>query len=128
MWLGKLKVTSKVDVSWLIDIDINSSISSIESLADLVIGIYFFDKSLYKKFMLINEVFIGRLFQQATQTIWLEHKPDNPIAHYIIPEPYLGEDGYSGSNLNEFSVIRIKLLRKLFPDKERFGAKGYGHN
>lgn len=127
LWLGKLKVTSKVDVSWLIDIDINSSISSIESLADLVIGIYFFDKSLYKKFMLINEVFIGRLFQQATQTIWLEHKPDNPIAHYIIPEPYLGEDGYSGSNLNEFSVIRIKLLRKLFPDKERFGAKGYGH-
>ncbi|KAA1152094.1 hypothetical protein [Pseudoalteromonas fuliginea] len=127
LWLGKLKINPDVEVTWLIDIDIENSFASIESLADLVIGIYYFDKSLYQKFILKNEVIIERLFQESTQTIWLEKKPDNPIAHYIIPEQSLNDEGHLGSTLNEFSVLRATLLRKLFPDKERFGARGYGH-
>ncbi|MCU8094287.1 hypothetical protein L5M18_22570 [Shewanella sp. SM20] len=127
LWLGKLKVNSEVEVTWLIDIDIDNSFTCIESLADLVIGIYYFDKVLYQKFMMKNEVIIGRLFQESTKTIWLEQKTDNPISHYIIPEQYINDDGHSGNSLNKYSVLRAKLLRKLFPYKEKFGAKGYGH-
>ena len=127
LWLGKLEINSEVDVSWLMNLDINKPFTSIEPLADLVVGLYFFDHSLYQKFMLKNQVLIEKIFQKSTQTVWLEQKFNNPIAHYIIPEQYLSDDGETGSTLNEFSALRATLLRKLFPDKEKFGAKGYGH-
>ena len=127
LWMGRLKVNNELDLSWIMELDVDAAFDDIAPLADLSIGLYYFSKKLYQSFIEKNKQQIEAIFQKSTQTLMLEHQANNPIAHYIIPDYHLSSDNYDGSYLNGLSVTRATLLRKLFPENERYGAKGYGH-
>ncbi len=59
----------------------------------------------------------------------VHYRPENPVAHYIVPMDLNDEsknDSFSKS-LNDQTGYRAEILRKLFPDMEKFGGIGYGH-
>ncbi|WP_404409867.1 hypothetical protein LG272_04880 [Pseudidiomarina marina] len=127
LWMGRLGVTNKVDLSWLQNLDIETAFKDIEPLADLTIGIFYFSPDLYHSFIDKNKLAVVTLFQKTTQTVWFDHQPKNPIAHYIIPKDHLNSANYTGSDLNKMSCNKATILKKLFPDQEKYGTQGYGH-
>ncbi len=125
IWLSHLKINVSLNLSWVINLDVKKCFSTIEPLAALTLGLYLFKTDLYLQFIEKNRCVIEELFQYSTDTLWLEHLPDNPIAHYIISNDHIENSEHS--SFNDLSVRRAKLLRILFPNNEKFGAKGYGH-
>lgn len=127
LWTGKLGVTNNIDVSWLLKINIDSEFEDIVPLSDLTLGLFYFSYDLYLSFMSKNNQNVISLFQRKTNTIWLEQRQGNPTAHYIIPDIHLELYKYAGSYLNAESVAKTQILRNLYPDQEKYGANGYGH-
>ncbi|MFK5892010.1 MAG: hypothetical protein QM504_02185 [Pseudomonadota bacterium] len=127
-WIGWLKLPARYDTQWLLEKQTVAKISTISSLSQLTLSLYHYDKYLYHKFIKNNELAIKHLFQIQTNTLWLEIKPDNPIAHYIVPINLNNEDETISTSLNKQVVFRAEILRKLFPEAKKFGAKGYGHH
>jgi hypothetical protein len=128
-WLGWLKITEKYDAKWLLKNDVISEISTIACLSELTLSLYHYDKKIYNDFIHSNKLEIENLFQKQTNTLWLEQEPENPIAHYIVPMESADKNSDSSfsARLNEQTVCRVKILRNLFPEAEKFGGKGYGH-
>lgn len=129
-WLGWLKITESYDAKWLLKSDVVSKISTITCLSELTLALYHYDKQIYTDFIQSNKLEIEQLFQKQTNTLWLEHKPENPIAHYIVPMEWADESDKKNlsARLNEQTVYRVEILRKLFPESEKFGGIGYGHH
>ncbi|MDN4503823.1 hypothetical protein QX776_15535 [Alteromonadaceae bacterium BrNp21-10] len=127
LWMGRLGVTNQLDVSWLLNLDIETAFEDITPLANLTIGLFYFSPDLYHSFINKNKLVVVTLFQKSTQTVWFDHQPNNPIAHYIIPNDYLDSANYTGSDLNKMSCNKATILKKLFPDQEKYGTQGYGH-
>ncbi len=124
-WMGWLRINSKYDISWVLQENIFSKIESIDVLSEFTLAMYYYDNNTYQKFISKNKVEIELLFQLKTNTLWLEYKQNNPIAHYIVTNHR--ENNSFSESLNEKTVYCAETLRKLFPDHEYFGAKGYGH-
>ncbi|WP_350430999.1 hypothetical protein ABIS04_10225 [Shewanella sp. H8] len=126
LWIDRLDIANELDLSWLLKIDIESTFEDIVPLADLTIGLFSFSYDLYQSFINNNNQKIISIFQTSTQTIWLEQQ-NNPTIHYIIPAVGTDSDKYTGTYINKMSGTRATILRKLFPDKEKYGTQGYGH-
>lgn len=127
LWMGRLGIANKLDVSWLLNVDINTVFEDIEPLADLTIGLFHYFPDLYRSFIEKNKLEIVTLFQKSTQTVWLDNQHNNPTAHYIIPNYYLDSANSATPDLNKMSCNKAIILRKLFPDQEKYGTQGYGH-
>lgn len=127
LWMGRFDIANELNLNWLLSIDIEKTFEDILPLSDLTIGLFYFSPSLYLSFININKQKITSLFQKSTKTIWLEEKQNNPTAHYIIPDAKLNSDQHTDLPLHEMSGARATILRKLFPDKEKYGTQGYGH-
>lgn len=127
LWMGRFGITNELDLSWLLKIDIEATFEDIVPLSDLTVGLFYFSHDLYLAFINKNKQEITSLFQKSTKTIWLEQRQENPTTHYLIPDIHIDSCKYTGAYLNEQSVIRVEILRKLFPDQESYGAQGYGH-
>ncbi|MFC3034100.1 hypothetical protein ACFOEE_16465 [Pseudoalteromonas fenneropenaei] len=127
LWMGRLHVINELELTWLLKIDIKNTFEDILPLSDLTIGLFYFSPSLYASFINKNKQEITSLFQKSTKTIWLEEKDNNPTAHYIISDINLSPEQSCSLPLNELSVARATTLRKLFPDQEKYGTQGYGH-
>lgn len=129
-WLGWLKIIESYDVAWLLKNDVVSEISTIACLSELTLALYHYDKKIYNSFIYSNKSEIEKLFQRQTNTLWLEQKPENPIAHYIVPMESTDDSAKQNfsTRLNEQTVYRAEILRKLFPEAEKFGGIGYGHH
>ncbi len=127
LWMGRLGIAKELDLSWLLTVNIEVKFKDISPLADLTVGLYSFSPDFYLSFIGKHKNEIISIFQKSTKTIWLEQQEGNQRAHYIIPDIHLDSDNLRGTYLNEMSVARATILRKLFPDQERFGAQGYGH-
>jgi len=129
-WLGWLKIPANYDTTWLPKSNAVEEISSITCLSELTLALYYYDKPTYNDFIQSNKTEIEKIFQKQTNTLWLEQKQDNPIAHYIVPKESADETDKQtfSARLNEQTGYRAEILRNLFPDAEKFGGKGYGHH
>lgn len=129
-WLGWLKISENYDATWLLKSNAVKEIPTITCLSELTLALYYYDKRIYDDVIRSNKTEIETLFQKQTDTLWLEYKLENPIAHYIVPMESTDEDNKQSfsERLNEQTVYRAEILRKLFPDAEKFGGKGYGHH
>ena len=115
--------------SWVLEKGTIEGIPNIYCLSGFTLALYFYDGQLYNDFIKINQAEIETIFQRQTNTIWLEQKENNPVAHYIVPN-YLTDktnDGTTIESLNNETVFRAEILRNLYPNMQKFGGKGYGH-
>ena len=129
-WVGWLNIPANYDATWLPKSNAVAEISTIACLSELTLALFHFDKRIYNDFVSINKSEIEKLFQKQTNTLWLEQKPGNPIAHYIVPMESTDESDKQTftERLNEQTVYRAEILRNLFPEAEKFGGIGYGHH
>jgi hypothetical protein len=125
IWVNYLKLNDLISLDFGSNFELHHHFSFIEPLAEFTQGLYCYSPAVYSDFMARNQDSIIELFQRRTDTLYIEFKEQNPVAHYIVPFDITGES--IGEEWNELSVSRAKLLAMLFPENEKFGAVGYGH-
>lgn len=105
----------------------------IEILADLIHVLHF---ALGEKFDSVFQDYRARVesrFMRETNTFSFEDDGTIVRAHFISDAAYTinqkedtGED-FGSSITHEETMYRVDLLRKLFPDRRKYGGQGYGH-
>jgi len=132
-WSNHLKI-EKVTKSILGQLDFGKALSdlTIDSFGDLVYSSHYAlgDKFVEEYQKCRTEV--ESRFKAATRTFYLEDDGSTIRSHFI-PDFVLEHDGENEvPRAQQFlphaeAMSRIDLMRKLFPDRERFGSQGYGH-
>jgi DNA polymerase III delta prime subunit len=135
-WKGRLQATSPM-LGWLERIDVSRTIDDLplEILADLLLGLFYANESVYRSFLEINYNNLIRKFRRETQTFAWEDRDQNIRAHYAINIVRADRSLSKVSQKNAFtpkyylnaSMERLDILRKIFPDRAVFGSNGYGH-
>lgn len=135
-WVGKLQIPLPIS-NWLLSVDLNATVETLalEILADVAVGLFYANEAAYRSWLDTNYTRLIRRFRQKTQTVAWEDDGQNLRAHFII-ELFKPNTSLSGDQANqkdiqrEFlnaSIERLELLRRFFPDRERYGSQGYGH-
>jgi hypothetical protein len=132
-WAAKVEEKIPVDQE-VIDLFIKS-ISTIRTTiaADFIVGLYYFNKKFFDQVTMHRDEIIHQ-FKKETYTLKFEETKDSVSIYYLVPLQVI--EGYDSivadksqeASLNDESVFRIKVLRKIYPDKREFIAKGFGQN
>jgi hypothetical protein len=135
-WVGRLGVCWPV-VEWLSDfkLDYTIDVLPIEIVADLVCGLAYGFGEGFEIWLEANRSKLITRFRQDTQTVVLEDDGRKLTAHFIV-EYVQSNNTQSESeqaidttkdSLHDEALQRIRLLRRLFPDREIYACQGYGH-
>ena len=133
-WLGYLNINWPFG-DWLSGIDFDNAINelSLEILADVSLGLSSGYSEQSSSWLETNRARLVNRFCQETQTVVLEDDGRELIAHFIfdierVDELQSESKQYQTTNLfHSAAMQRVELLRKLFPDREIYGCRGYGH-
>lgn len=135
-WVGWLKVSWPL-CEWLAEMPFELAVDTlpIETLGDVLLGLSEGLGAFFPSWMAIYRSRIAARFRQATQTIVLEDDGQKVAAHFIVEiEPTSGGQSVlearvraAEDRFHEEAVMRIGLLRRLFPDRELYACQGYGH-
>lgn len=135
-WIGQLNITLPVS-KWLEQVDLNAAVEflPLETLADLSVGIFYSSPEVYDSWMNINRTVILARFREETQSLAWENDGKNLRTHFFIKLFQAEEDipvtqNKPGSGKDKFfraAMIRLRLLRRLFPNYRCYGSRGYGH-
>jgi len=136
-WSGQLKVTP---VWSIVDVEkIPIEQLPLEASAQICQGLFKARPEMYEELLQTRRDNLKRKFQERTGTFRLEDANDL-FAHFIVPWEYLHgsetptkvtrdselEEKGIDAILNDEAVHRARLLRLLFPGKDRYCTQGYG--
>lgn len=105
----------------------------IDILADLIYALHI---ALGEEFDSVFQEFRSRVelrFKRETNTFSLEDDGATVRANFIPDSAYAlsqeehGSEDTASSTLHEETSYRIDLLRKLLPNRQKYGSQGYGH-
>lgn len=125
-WSYRFKLTEKV-VTWLSN-DVLSLANANLLLADfskLVLGYYLLSKNLYLDWMANNRNIIEQRLAEEYGVVALEEKDDTIRLHYLTYPENSSDD--VKLSIHDRTMERVEILRQLFPNYEKFGSQGYGH-
>lgn len=104
-----------------------------EGCADFMVGLFHFNLNFFNKVVEHRDDIIHK-FKEETYTLRLKENEESVSINYLVPWSILNEYNSvvpcnnGNIDLNEESMYRIGILRKIFPDKKEFIAQGYGQN
>jgi hypothetical protein len=135
-WIGRLQVNVPI-VDWLngINLDNATEALNLNILADIALGLFYAEKTIYQSWLDRNYDRLIHRFRQETQTLMWENDGQSLRVHFAIelfkPDRPLPEaqsfNQYAERGFVDASTERLTLCRKFFPNYERYGSKGYGH-
>ena len=135
-WVGRLQLSLPIS-NWLALVDLNATVETLplEILAEVTLGLFYSSEETYRSWLNTNYNTLLNRFRQETQTVALEDDGPNIWTHFVIkvfkPDVSLSEAPSDQRDIQrEFlsaSMERLQLLRRFFPDRERYGSNGYGH-
>lgn len=135
-WVGRLQLSLPIS-NWLALVDLNAIVEALplEILADVALGLFYSSEETYRSWLNTNYNALLNRFRQETQTVAWEDDGQNVRTHFVIevfkPDVSLSEAPSDQRDIQrEFlnaSMERLRLLRRFFPNRERYGSKGYGH-
>ena len=105
----------------------------IDSLADLIYALYIALGEEFDSVFLENRARVELRFKSETNTFSLEDDGATVRANFIPDSAYAlsqeehGNEDTESSTLHEESRYRVDLLRKLLPNRQKYGSQGYGH-
>ncbi len=135
-WIGRFGLPWPL-AEWLADTAFEVAIDTlpIELLADVTLGTWFGCPEYFTAWIANNRSRIITRFRKATRTVAVEDDGQKVTAHFLVElEP--SDDSATAiderihaakDRLHEEAVVRIELMRKLFPDREYYACQGYGH-
>jgi len=133
-WLGHSHLDSPI-IPWLTDLDLNKpmDILPLNYLSDVFLGLSFACGEHFYSWLNKNRAAILDRFRQETQTVAIEDDGQTIRAHFFINMEHVKDDIANNQPSNDTnwvhdeSMRRVKLLRKLIPDRQVYGCRGYGH-
>ncbi|MEA5467534.1 hypothetical protein [Spirulina sp. 06S082] len=135
-WIGRLQIRLPIS-DWLNNVSLDDAIEelNLEILADIALGIFYADETIYQSWLDQNYDRLIHRFRQETQTLMWEDDGQNLRVHFAIelckqdrPLPEVQSfEKYAKRGFVDASTERLTLCRKFFPNYERYGSKGYGH-
>ncbi len=135
-WVGRLQIPLPIS-DWLVSVDFDASVETLplEILADVAVGLFYGNEAAYRSWLNTNYATLLGRFRQETRTVAWEDDGQNLRAHFVVelfkPNASLSETQTNQKDIQrEFfnaSMERLGLLRRFFPDRERYGNRGYGH-
>lgn len=135
-WLGRLEVDYPA-ADWLSHINFDNTIDVLpmDVLANVALGLFYGYEEGYRSWLDRNYVRLLGRFRQETQTAVWEDDGQNIRSHFLIKllppgaslsEPQPNKNATQRPFIDE-AMERLWLLRRMLPDRERYGCKGYGH-
>lgn len=132
-WAARAKKLVPVDQG-ILDLFLKEKSSlTIDFIANFIIGIYNYNEDYFKQIVQVRDEIIKK-YKEETYILRFEEAEDSIKIHYLLPlkisEDYdsIVSKDYKTADLNDESVFRINILRKIFPDKKVFMTEGYGQN
>lgn len=135
-WMGYLQINAPIGSS-LNNINFEEATANLplEYVGDLILGLSYGWRQFDTWFSATREQIIER-FQSETNTVAIEDNGEIIRAHFIIDLGLYEVQGESDdievqepdrNRLHSEAMRRVRLLRKLIPDRQRYGCQGYGH-
>ena len=133
-WAGHLEVRDLI-LTMCAEIDLDGLIEElpIDTLADLI---YALSIALGNGFDSVFQECRTRVelrFKRETNTFFLEDDGGTVRSHFIPSLAFVTDQEVSNSEdtgasiIHEDTMYRVDLMRKLFPDRQKYGSQGYGH-
>jgi hypothetical protein len=111
--------------------------ASIQTLSDLVLAYVGFDGSLATAWLDGARPHLVARFRHDLDTIQFTDDGELVTAHFLVGMDgpgFISEEDLDGQPAalptltpHEQTLLRLQILRGLFPDRERFATQGYGH-
>jgi hypothetical protein len=132
-WAGYLYVDFPVS-SGLTEADLEKAVDTLplHYLGDVMFGLSFAWRDRFYDWLDKNRTRILNHFREETQTVVIEDDGETIRAHFVVDFELLAGDGVNGqtahdNRLHDEALQRVEILRKLLPDREKYGCQGYGH-
>lgn len=135
-WLGHLNIESPILSS--VDeqlVDRAMETLPLDCLADLHFALSFLWKTRFDLWIEEKKDKALNRFREETNTVFIEDDRETMRTHFIIelensqetPDDQTVTPDYNDNKYHYEALRRIKLLRKLFPVRQKYGSQGYGH-
>ena len=105
----------------------------IDTLADLIYALYIALGEEFDSVFLEYRSRVELRFKRETNTFSLEDDGATVRAHfipniaYVIDQDEPTDADTNSSTLHEETMYRVDLVRKLLPNRQKYGSQGYGH-
>lgn len=134
-WVGHLNIDNSILAS--VDeqlVEKATEILPLECLADLHLALSILWKNRFEQWIENKKVIALTRFREETNTVFVEDDGETIKLHFVIglesnEEPVNDQMVMSRSD-NKFhdeALNRVKLIRRLFPVRSKYGSQGYGH-
>ncbi|SDL23513.1 hypothetical protein [Natronincola ferrireducens] len=127
-WIGKLKIDKVVSLEY-INFEQASRNISISSLADFIVGLYYYDLEDNERISTYRDKFLERFKEEHLIPI-IEEKGEEVKIHSIISyniQDESDEDQLTKNYIHEYNMRNVEIVRRLFPEKKKICSQGYGH-
>lgn len=135
-WVGRLEVSWPLH-KWLAETPFNLAVDTlpINVLGDVILGLSEGRGDFFSSWRETHRPRIAARFRQSTQTIVLEDDGQKVTTHFVVEIELASETQsvrearvrVAKDRFHEEAIIRIDLLRRLFPDRQFYACQGYGH-
>jgi hypothetical protein len=135
-WMGWLQVPLPIS-DWLSLTDLENVVETLPlaTLTDLALGLFYADEAGYRAWLTQHQVRLISRFRQETQTVAWEDDGQTVRSHFVIElfrpeqpsEAAQAIQNQAQRGFIDLAMERLELCRKLFPDREVFSSRGYGH-
>ena len=133
-WLNHLRISQDfLPICEKIDFERIVEELPIDTLADLIYALHFALGDRFDSVFQVHRTRVESRFKRETKTFSLEDDGETVRANFIPDSAYaisrgdhVDEDAET-STLHEETMYRVDLLRKLLPNRQKYGSKGYGH-
>ena len=105
----------------------------IDTLADLIYALHFALGDRFDSVVQEHRARVESRFKLETKTFSLEDDGATvranflPDSAYAISQEEYGNEDTESATLHEETRYRVDLLRKLLPNRQKYGSQGYGH-
>jgi len=136
LWIGWLNIAWPLG-EWLPDNHLAEAFRTLPLTiaADLAVGLHLASGEKFAEWSKVQRSIVVDRFRREQRTPMLHDDGLVLTAHFII-DPDLFQDSAeldetlvldSKNQLHNQALVRVDLLRRLFPDREAYGSQGYGH-
>ena len=132
MYFFSAKFGSIVEPEWLTEAALDGALetASVTALADLSFALFEGDHLAPRGRAWLDRhrnALVER-YREAAAVIGFHDDGETVSVDFIVASPGQGDDGEPPStSYNSQAVMRLDLLRRLIPDRERYGSQGWGH-
>lgn len=135
-WSGEFKLKWPL-VEWLSEYGFENAVQELplDALGDVILGLSNHNNSAFDQIVKPHRALILDRFRRETQTVLIGDDDDTIIAHFIVTFDNESDSSVnnlkpkrrSGDHWHDEAIYRVELLRKLVPDRIKYGCQGYGH-